>query len=103
MGVVVVQGRDTILGSKVPTAVCYHTRDDTRGNTMVSSGWETIYLEGDPRVMNDTARLQEILDPRLKFLWIKILGGPLSSAFYKGMNSHSPANSFLGGLDSSRR
>lgn len=30
-------------------------------------------------------------------------GGPLSSAFYKGMNSHSPANSFLGGLDSSRR
>ena len=33
----------------------------------------------------------------------QILGGPLSSAFYKGMNSHSPANSFLGGLDSSRR
>jgi len=30
-------------------------------------------------------------------------GGPLSSAFYKGMSSHSPANSFLGGLDSSRR
>ena len=94
-----VQGRDTILGSKVPTAVCCHTR----GNTMVSSGWETIYLEGDPRVMNDTARLQEMLDSRLMFLWIKILGGSLSSAFYKGMNSHSPANSFLGGLDSSRR
>ena len=33
----------------------------------------------------------------------KILG-PMSSAFYKGMRSHSPAaNSFLGGLDSSRR
>merc|ERR1719397_973350 len=30
-------------------------------------------------------------------------GGPLSSAFYKGISSHSPANSFLGGLDSSRR
>merc|ERR550519_2019222 len=30
-------------------------------------------------------------------------GGQLSSAFYKGMASHSPANSFLGGLDSSRR
>lgn len=30
--------------------------------------------------------------------------GPMSSAFYKGMRSHSPAaNSFLGGLDSSRR
>ena len=29
-------------------------------------------------------------------------GGPMSSAFYKGMAAHSPANSFLG-LDSSRR
>ena len=68
---VMVQGRDTILGSKVPTAVYCHTRDDTMGNTMVSSGWETIYLEGDPRVMNDTARLQEMLDSGLMFLWTK--------------------------------
>jgi len=29
--------------------------------------------------------------------------GQLSSAFYKGMNRQSPANSFLGGLDASRR
>jgi len=29
--------------------------------------------------------------------------GPLSSAFYKSMQAHSPANSFLGGLDASRR
>ena len=89
----VVEGQEettTILGSRVPTAVCY-----TRDNIKVSHGWGEIYQEVLLQVMQNKLRSVDAF--MHQFL------GQLSSAFYKGMNIQSPANSFLGGLDASRR
>ena len=89
----VVEGQEettTILGSRVPTAVCY-----TRDNITVSNGRGKTYQEGLLQVMQN--KLHSVDAFMHQFL------GQLSSAFYKGMNRQSPANSLLGDLDVSKR